>query len=59
MARIAESNFGESPFQKLLGHNQEVMKGWNQLGDVLEKDGRLTSQLKEQVRRTLAQKKRV
>lgn len=39
MARIAESNFGESPFQKLLGHNQEVMKGWNQLGDVLEKDG--------------------
>ncbi|WP_033828925.1 carboxymuconolactone decarboxylase family protein [Bacillus andreraoultii] len=56
MARIAESNFGESPFQKLLGHNQEVMKGWNQLGDVLEKDGRLTSQLKEQVRRTLAQK---
>lgn len=31
------------------------MGGWSQLGDVLEKDGILTSKLKEQVRRTLAQ----
>lgn len=55
MARIVESNFGETPFQRLLGHNKDVMEGWNQLGDVLEKDGLLTSKLKEQVRRTLAQ----
>lgn len=55
MARIVESNLGETPFQRLLGHNKDVMEGWNQLGDVLEKDGLLTSQLKEQVRRTLAQ----
>lgn len=55
MARIIESNFGESPFQRLLGHNIEVMKGWSHLGDVLEKDGLLSAELKEQVRRTLAQ----
>ncbi|WP_078435407.1 carboxymuconolactone decarboxylase family protein [Metabacillus halosaccharovorans] len=55
MARIVESHYGETPFQKLLGHNKTVMEGWNQLGDVLENDGILTSNLKEQVRRTLAQ----
>ncbi|MFJ8235413.1 carboxymuconolactone decarboxylase family protein [Ureibacillus sp. NPDC094379] len=55
MARIVESYFGETPFQRLLGHNKDVMEGWSQLGDVLEKDGVLTSKLKEQVRRTLAQ----
>ncbi|KGR80627.1 carboxymuconolactone decarboxylase family protein [Ureibacillus sinduriensis] len=55
MARIIESQFGETPFQRLLGHNKDVMEKWNQLGDVLEKDGLLTSKLKEQVRRTLAQ----
>ncbi|MCD7034129.1 carboxymuconolactone decarboxylase family protein [Metabacillus sp. GX 13764] len=55
MARINESAFGETPFQKLLGHNQEVMNAWNELGDVLGKDGHLSAHLKEQVRRTLAQ----
>lgn len=55
MARIVESSFGGTPFQRLLGHNRDVMERWNQLGDVLGKDGILTSELKEQVRRTLAQ----
>lgn len=55
MARIVESNFGETPFQRLLGHNQEVMEAWVSLGEVLEKDGLLSAALKEQVRRTLAQ----
>ncbi|NUJ08483.1 carboxymuconolactone decarboxylase family protein [Bacillus paranthracis] len=55
MTRINESEFGETPFQKLLGHNKDVLNGWTQLGEVLEKDGNLSSQLKEQVRRTLAQ----
>ncbi|PFD95552.1 alkylhydroperoxidase [Bacillus cereus] len=55
MTRINESKFGETPFQKLLGHNKDVLNGWTQLGEVLEKDGHLSSQLKEQVRRTLAQ----
>ncbi|MBT2659221.1 carboxymuconolactone decarboxylase family protein [Bacillus sp. ISL-18] len=55
MARINESEFGETPFQRLLGHNTDVLNGWNQLGEVLEKDMNLSSHLKEQVRRTLAQ----
>jgi len=55
MTRIEESNFGETPFQRLLGHNKEVMEAWSHLGDALEKDGLLLSGLKEQVRRTLAQ----
>jgi alkylhydroperoxidase family enzyme len=55
VARIVESKFGETPFQRLLGHNKEVMEGWSHLGNVLEKDDLLSSELKEQVRRTLAQ----
>lgn len=55
MARIEEATAGETPFQRLLGHNVEVMKSWSHLGDVLEKEGLLSSELKEQVRRTLAQ----
>lgn len=56
MARIKESNFGDTPFQRLLGHNVEVMQGWSYLGDIFEKEGLLFPELKEQVRRTLAQK---
>ncbi|RTQ96223.1 carboxymuconolactone decarboxylase family protein [Lysinibacillus telephonicus] len=55
MTRIIESKFRETPFQRLLGYNKEVMARWSQLGDVLEKDGLLSAELKEQVRRTLAQ----
>jgi alkylhydroperoxidase family enzyme len=56
MARIVESQYGATPFQRLLGHNKEIMASWNRLGDTMEKDGRLPAQLKEQVRRTLAQR---
>jgi alkylhydroperoxidase family enzyme len=55
MERINESEFGVTPFQRLLGHNKDVLNGWNQLGEVFEKDMNLSSRLKEQVRRTLAQ----
>jgi len=55
MARIAESKYGRTSFQKLLGHNKRVMEGWVHLGNELEKDGLLSLDLKEQVRRTLAQ----
>ncbi|WP_018922902.1 carboxymuconolactone decarboxylase family protein [Salsuginibacillus kocurii] len=55
MARINESNNGNTPFQRLLGHHDEVMQGWTQLSHVLEAEGKLSVELKEQVRRTLAQ----
>jgi len=55
MTRIKESVHGSTPFQRLIGHNKEVMKAWSQLGNSLEQDGLLTASLKEQVRRTMAE----
>ena len=55
MTVINPSNIGETPFQQLLGHNPKVMEAWSSLGHVLEVDDLLSSDLKEQVRRTLAQ----
>ncbi|MFD0048119.1 carboxymuconolactone decarboxylase family protein [Actinomycetes bacterium NPDC127524] len=55
MARINESEFGVTPFQRLLGHNRDILNAWNQLGEIFEKDMNLSSRLKEQVRRVLAQ----
>ncbi|WEG15130.1 carboxymuconolactone decarboxylase family protein [Alkalihalophilus pseudofirmus] len=55
MARITESKTGRTPFQRLLGHNPEVMNAWSNLGNVLERDALISADLKEQVRRTLAQ----
>ncbi|MBN8209086.1 carboxymuconolactone decarboxylase family protein [Bacillus sp. NTK071] len=55
MTVINPSNIGDTPFQKLLGHNPKVMEAWSTLGNVLEVDDLLSSDLKEQVRRTLAQ----
>ncbi len=54
MARIKESEFGLTPFHRLLGHNKEVLNGRNKLGEVFEKDMYLSPRLKEQVRKTLA-----
>ncbi|MCR6109689.1 carboxymuconolactone decarboxylase family protein [Bacillus sp. A301a_S52] len=56
MPRIKKAAHGDTPFQQLLGHNVQIMTSWNTLGETLERAGRLTSSLKEQVRRTLAQK---
>ncbi len=55
MPIIEKSDLGATPFQQLLGHNQNAMEAWATLGDVLESDQSLSSKLKEQVRRTLAQ----
>lgn len=46
---------GKTPFQQLLGYNENIQLHWSQLGTTLEKDGYLSSTLKEEVRRTLAQ----
>lgn len=55
MTVISKSNAGATPFQQLLGHNENMMRAWSSLGDLLEGDELLSSELKEQVRRTLAQ----
>lgn len=55
MTLITYSKNGSTPFQKLLGYNEKVLRRWNDLSDEQEKDGFLSAKLKEQVRRTLAQ----
>lgn len=54
MPRISFSSFGDTPFQRLLGHNPEVTAHWNTLGNSLSCTGFLSATLKEQVRRELA-----
>ncbi len=54
MARMAESKNGETRFQRLLGHRNEIMESWTKLSEVFDQ-GLLSIDLKEQVRRTLAQ----
>ncbi|MCL9638429.1 carboxymuconolactone decarboxylase family protein [Bacillus zanthoxyli] len=56
MTNISLSSNGSTPFQQLLGHNANIMNAWNNLGDILGEDNSLSATLKEQVRRTLAQK---
>lgn len=52
--RISFSQNGESPFQKLLGHNPEILHHWNNLEQVFFSSCSLDPDLLEQVRRTLA-----
>jgi len=53
MARIIYSDQGNSPFQRLLGHNPQILGAWNELENTFY-TGLLENELKEQVRRTLA-----
>ncbi|WP_336046266.1 carboxymuconolactone decarboxylase family protein [Solibacillus ferritrahens] len=55
MTIIKINTIGDTPFQQLLGFNQQVQEQWSSLGETLEKDGFLSATLKEQVRRILAQ----
>ncbi|PHK48562.1 alkylhydroperoxidase [Staphylococcus edaphicus] len=55
MALIQLSENGKTSFQKLLGYNKKMMLIWANLSDVLEKDNQLSSGLKEEMRRMLAQ----
>ncbi len=31
MTRIKPSSYGNSPFEKLVGHNKEILDKWNEL----------------------------
>lgn len=54
MAYIEYSTNGNSPLQKLLGHNPEVLKHWDLLLDTFYKFSSLDPALQEEVRRTIA-----
>ncbi|SNS97910.1 hypothetical protein SAMN05446037_103126 [Anaerovirgula multivorans] len=56
MSRIEFSKIGTTPFQKLLGHNKLILANWEELAETLSQQGKLNSELKEQIRRSLAYK---
>lgn len=55
MAIVPLSPNGSTPFQKLLGHNNEILTYWMRLSESLENDNCLSQSLKEEIRRMLAQ----
>ena len=56
MTIIQASAYGKTSFQKLLGYNNRVMTNWSKLGESLEETHFLNRELKEEIRRMLAQK---
>ncbi len=54
MVRISYSNNGNSPYEKLLGHNKEILDAWVHLENTFFTKNSLPAELLEQVRRTLA-----
>ncbi|KAJ51887.1 alkylhydroperoxidase family enzyme [Clostridium tetanomorphum] len=54
MARLNLSKLGNTPFQQLLGHNKTILNAWTMLEDTLFTSSTFTTELKEEIRRTLA-----
>lgn len=54
MARIAFSEQGLTPFEKLMGHNKEILEKWGSLEECFFNTQTFTPELKEEVRRILA-----
>ena len=54
MTRIKLSEFGNSPFEKLIGHNKEILIKWTELENAIFESNSLSNNLLEQVRRTLS-----
>jgi len=54
MTRIKLSDYGNSPFEKLIGHNKAILDKWIELENVLFSQSSLSPELLEQVRRKLA-----
>ena len=53
MTRIKNSELGSSPFQRLF-HSEEILQKWSDLSESVCADGKLSNELKENVRRVLA-----
>lgn len=54
MTRIKLSENGNTPFEKLIGHNMEVLRKWNELAEILWSNSSFDKNLLEQIRRTTA-----
>jgi alkylhydroperoxidase family enzyme len=54
MAHIEYSEKGDSPLQKLLGHNDEILKNWDRLSNSFYEFSSFDPLLQEEVRRAVA-----
>lgn len=54
MAHIEYSKTGNSPLQRLLGHNEEVLKKWDLLLNTFYQFSNFDPELQEEVRRAIA-----
>lgn len=55
MTRIPQSNLGNSPFKRILGHNPSILESWVALENRLLNHSSIGFELMEQVRRVSAQ----
>jgi len=55
MSRIPESDVGETPYERIMGHAPHVLAPWLELEGIFFRRSILPAELLEQVRRTLAQ----
>lgn len=54
MTRIELSSNGNSPFEKLIGHNKIILEKWIELENALFQETELDLNILEQIRRTIA-----
>ncbi|CAM3015379.1 hypothetical protein [Legionella worsleiensis] len=54
MSHVELSNYGGSPFEKLMGHAPEVLNQWVKLEEVFFRSNAFTLEFLEQIRRALA-----
>ncbi len=54
MTRISQTDLGDTPNQRILGHNPDVLKAFQGIMEAVFRKTSLDPELKEQVRRTLA-----
>lgn len=55
MAIVELSDKGHTPYDRILGHVPKIYENWIALGDVLKKEEFLSAELKEEIRKMLAQ----
>lgn len=54
MARISYSSVGTTPFRRQVGHNPELLRGFETLSKALEQSLELPQTIREEIRRHLA-----
>lgn len=55
MPRIVATSIGASPFRRIMSHRPEIAQDWGKLDELIRFTGVLDPELKEEVRRALAQ----